>query len=258
MNYLISIILCSLVILFVLYKRLLTIKATIFSVLCAAIVIYVANLRGLIMILATFLLLEVADKISKTFRKEEDDITAKTGRRDSVQIIANIGVAVSMMILYYLTKNEIYLIAYGISLAESLADSFASDLGMLHKGKFYDVFTFKESKKGLSGVISIFGLFWSFIGAFLIGIIFCLVFNKYFYLSFFIALLGFLGAYFDSILGCLIQVKYKCSKCKKITEKKIHCNVKTEYYSGNKIIDNDVVNFLSNVIITIIALLILK
>ena len=31
-----------------------------------------------------------------------------------------------------------------------------------------------------------------------------------------------------------------------------------EYYSGNKIIDNDVVNFLSNVIITMIALLILK
>ena len=156
MNYLISIILCSLVILFVLYKRLLTIKATIFSVLCAAIVIYVANLRGLIMILATFLLLEVADKISKTFRKEEDDITAKTGRRDSVQIIANIGVAVSMMILYYLTKNEIYLIAYGISLAESLADSFASDLGMLHKGKFYDVFTFKESKKGMRFIASLF------------------------------------------------------------------------------------------------------
>ena len=103
MNYLISIILCSLVILFVLYKRLLTIKATIFSVLCAAIVIYVANLRGLIMLLATFLLLEIADKISKIFRKEEDDITAKTGRRDSVQIIANIGVAVTMIILYYLT-----------------------------------------------------------------------------------------------------------------------------------------------------------
>lgn len=258
MNYLISVILCIIVFSFVLYKKSLTIKSIILSLIFATIVIYITNIKGFIVILSVFLLLQLADKISKIIRKEEDDITEKTGKRDSIQVLANCGVAIAMIILYYLTKNEIYLIAYGVSLSESLADSFASDLGMLYKGKFYDVFTFKESKKGLSGVISIFGLFWSFIAAFLIGIIFCLAFNKYFYLSIFIALLGFLGAYFDSILGCLIQVKYKCSKCKKITEKKIHCNVKTEYYSGNKIIDNDIVNFLSNVIITMITLLILK
>ena len=59
-------------------------------------------------------------------------------------------------------------------------------------------------------------------------------------------------------LGASIQVKYKCEKCKKITERKEHCGKETNYYKGIKWIDNNLVNLLSNAIVFIILLIILN
>lgn len=76
-------------------------------------------------------------------------------------------------------------------------------------------------------------------------------------ISFIIIILsGFLGSLIDSILGASIQVKYKCEKCKKITERKEHCGKETNYYKGIKWIDNNLVNLLSNAMVFIILLIV--
>ena len=54
---------------------------------------------------------------------------------------------------------------------------------------------------------------------------------------------SFLGSIIDSMLGTL-QVKYIDPLKKRITEEKSQL---TEYYSGLKFLDNNGVNFLSNV-----------
>ncbi len=258
MEIFISILLCLIVFIYSLIKKALTFKGIIASLIVAIIVIYISGLKGLLLLLITFVLLSLADKISKKYRKKKDEITKKNGARDEFQIIANCGIACAMLIVYYFTNNEIYLIAYGVSLASSLADSFASDIGVLSKGKTINIISLKQGDKGLSGNVSVLGLIASLFGSLIIGLSFILIFKYNIFISLFITTLGFLGAYFDSLLGCLIQVKYKCSKCNIITEKNEHCNTLTNYYSGNRIIDNDVVNFLSNLLVTIIALLILK
>jgi len=137
-------------------------------------------------------------------------------------------------------------------MAESLADSLASDIGVLSKKSPINILTLKKSEPGLSGNISALGLASSFFGSLIIAIIFS-IFNFQTSSLIIITLSGFLGAIFDSILGATIQVKYKCQKCSKIVEKKIHCEKETIYYKGIKIINNDTVNLISNVFAAIIA-----
>lgn len=258
MGLIVSIIICILLVIVVKRKHLLTDKAIITSIVCASIIIYCSSFKGFILLFSMFVLLVIADKISKKIRKEKDEITDKTGARDSYQIVANIGIATLMILLFQLTERETFLIGYVVSLSSALADSFASDLGVLTKGKVFNVLDFKESKKGLSGNISILGLSCSLLAGILMGIIFGLCYSFNIFLIAYIAILGFLGSYLDSLLGVLFQVKYKCDKCNIITEKKNHCNKVTKYFSGTKWFDNDVVNFVSNLIVTIISLIIWK
>ena len=48
-------------------------------------------------------------------------------------------------------------------------------------------------------------------------------------------------------------MKYVCSVCGKSTEKKIHCEQKTNHVGGLKIISNDAVNIISNFLTAILA-----
>ncbi|MDE5539835.1 MAG: DUF92 domain-containing protein, partial [Bacilli bacterium] len=140
-------------------------------------------------------------------------------------------------------------------MAESLADTLASDIGFLSSKPPINIITLKKSIPGLSGNISFLGLVSSFIGSLIISLIFIAFHFNISYLVI-ILLSSFLGAVFDSLLGATIQVKYKCPKCKIITEKKEHCQTKTNYYQGLSFINNDVVNFLSNLFAGLIGLII--
>ena len=141
-------------------------------------------------------------------------------------------------------------------MAESLSDSLASDIGVLSKRPPINILTFKKSIKGLSGNISLLGICLSLIGSLIISSIFYIFYHQF---SSFLAILlsGFLGTIVDSVLGSTIQVKYKCQKCLQITEREEHCQIKTKYYKGFKFINNDCVNFLSNVSTSIISYIII-
>lgn len=249
MNLGISIILSLLLGLIAYLKRALTMPALILAVLFSTLITYFGGITSFIILVVVFL----GSIITKLFHKSK-----KKAKRKLIQIISNVGIGVLSLIIYKFTSNDLYLLIYASVMAESLADTLASDIGVLSKSEPINILTFKKGERGLSGNISFLGLTSALIGSLLIGTIYYIGMDKSITSFIIIILSGFLGSLIDSILGASIQVKYKCTKCKKITERKEHCGKKTNYYKGIKWIDNNLVNLLSNAIVFIILLIILN
>ena len=249
MNLGISIILSLLLGLIAYLKRALTMPALILAVLFSTLITYFGGLTSFIILVVVFL----GSIITKLFHKNK-----KSNKRKLIQIISNVGIGALSLIIYKFTTNDLYLLIYASVMAESLADTLASDIGVLSKSEPINILTFKKGERGLSGNISFLGLTSALIGSLLIGTIYYIGMDKSVISFIIIILSGFLGSLIDSILGASIQVKYKCTKCKKITERKEHCGKKTNYYKGIKWIDNNLVNLLSNAIVFIILLIILN
>ena len=243
MNLGISIILSLLLGLIAYLKKALTMPALILAVLFSTLITYFGGLTSFIILVVVFL----GSIITKLFHKNK-----KSNKRKLIQIISNVGIGVLSLIIYKFTSNDLYLLIYASVMAESLADTLASDIGVLSKSEPINILTFKKGERGLSGNISFLGLTSALIGSLLIGTIYYIGMDKSITSFIIIILSGFLGSLIDSILGASIQVKYKCEKCKKITERKEHCGKKTNYYKGIKWIDNNLVNLLSNAIVFII------
>ncbi len=249
MNLGISIILSLLLGLIVHLKKALTMPALIPAVLFSTLITYFGGITSFIILVVVFL----GSIITKLFNKNK-----KRYKRKLIQIISNVGVGTLSLIIYKITANDIYLLIYVSVMAESLADTLASDIGILSKREPINILTLKKGERGLSGNISILGLISTLIGSLLIGTIYYIGIEKNIISFLIIVLSGFLGSLVDSILGASIQVKYRCEKCKKITERKEHCGKKTNYYKGIKWIDNNLVNLLSNGIIFIVLYIILN
>ena len=62
-----------------------------------------------------------------------------------------------------------------------------------------------------------------------------------------VLLAGFTGSIFDSIIGATVQAIFVCNKCGGQTEKSQHCGNPTMLESGNKMINNDMVNLLCTI-----------
>jgi len=59
-------------------------------------------------------------------------------------------------------------------------------------------------------------------------------------------LAGFGGSIIDSILGATVQGIYRCRVCGSLIEHQVHCQNQADLIKGFKIINNDMVNLLSN------------
>ena len=248
MNIGISILLSLLLGLLAFFKKALTIPALTLAVIFSILITHYGGLPSFIILLVVFL----GSVISKILNKNK-----KSEKRKLIQIIANVGVGTLSLIILKITKNDIYLLIYASVMAESLADTLASDIGTLSKKEPINILTLKKGEKGLSGNISLLGLTASLIGSIIIALIYYIGIEKSMISLLTIILSGFLGSIIDSLLGASIQVKYQCKKCKKITERKEHCGIKTNYDRGIKWIDNNLVNLLSNFIIFIVLSIVL-
>ncbi len=237
MNVLTSIILSLLLGLLAFLKKALTYPAGILALIFAFIITYYGGLSAFIILSSVF----IGSIITKLFNSKQ-----KGKKRRLIQIISNVGVATLAIILFKITSNDLYLLIYAAVMAESLADTLASDIGMLSKKEPINILTWEKSLKGLSGNITLLGLISSLVGAIIISIIYFIGIKASLRDALIIIISGFIGSLIDSFLGATIEVKYKCSKCKKITERKEHCGKKTSYYQGIKWVDNNLVNLLSN------------
>ena len=171
--------------------------------------------------------------------------------RDWQQVICNGGVGGFCLLAYALNHQSIWLICYWASIAVSMADTAASEIGMRFGGSPVDIINFKKLPVGISGGISGAGTVGGLLGAFAIASLGAqLVSGEPITLLIFIAAAGFAGMLLDSVLGSLLQIRYRDN------------GQLTEYAAANTAaikdkgwywMSNDVVNLLSNMAITALS-----
>ena len=186
---------------------------------------------------------KVKKKYKKVKQKKKESAEKRGDCRDQVQVLANSLVATICAILFGITHNRIFVIAFAASLAEALADTVASGIGVLNP-KAYDLFRMKPCKPGISGGMSILGTFTSILASLLMAVLASLLGLVATNEIVTIMLCAFLGGIFDSFLGSILQVKYKCTVCGELVEREAHCGKPTTHHSGIKVMSNDLVNLL--------------
>lgn len=212
-------------------------------------------------LVAFFLSAAIATKFKDSKKSFLKDMNEKNGGRDFNQVLANGGLSLLFAIGYYITKNETYIIGFCTALASANSDTWSSELGVLSRKAPISIINFKRTMPGLSGSVSFLGTFAAAAGAFLIAAVFFIghiLFigwsDKLVYQAILITVTGFLGSITDSYLGALFQGKYSCQICSKITEKKIHHNKETILVKGYRLINNDIVNFISSLLTSFLAM----
>lgn len=177
--------------------------------------------------------------------------------RSAKQVLAVGLLAVCFLIAYRLTEVRLFVYLYTLALAEEFADSVASDIGRLTNGKNYDILTFKQVDKGISGGVSLLGTFCALIASFALPLVAVAygVTDRIVYAA--IGGLAFVGTLVDSVIGAAVQALYVCNRCGKQTEVSVHCGISARLAKGIAVVDNTVVNFITGVITSLMGLLLL-
>ena len=252
-NYLVPIILTPVIIAVVLKKKALTPFGTLLAVFLDIVVSLTLGNGGFVLLL-TFLVGSVlVDKIKKK-KIKKDEITKRGECRDVIQVFANGIIPMFFALFFAVSRNPVFLAGYVAALSEAFSDTAASGFGVFSK-KTFDLFKWRKAERGMSGGVSKIGTLSAFFAAFVIPTL-ALLFKMINWQLFLIAsFAAFLGVFFDSFLGSLFQVKYRCPKCKKLTEREWHCKKRCEKVSGFEFFDNDVVNLFSGAFAAIFAAL---
>jgi len=242
-----SILLPSILALYALYKKKLTLPGIVLAWAFGFIITYYGGLLTSVALIITILLILITDKI----KKNKDDAT-----RTIHQIIGNLLMPTVCIIIYVITNNQQFYILYFIVLAAALGDTLAGNIGVLSKQEPINLFSGKKLKRGEPGGVSYLGLMASLFGGLLMSIIMSFrIFNLWW--SVIIIMMGLIGSLIDTVIGTKIQAHYYCNKCKMIVEMDIHCENETKYLRGYHAIDNNMVNLLANITVFIIGYLIL-
>ena len=174
--------------------------------------------------------------------------------RNAIQVFCNGIIGILAMILFAFTQQQVYLLAALVSFCISLSDSVSSELGTYFKGKTIDILSLKRLKPGVSGGVSWQGTLCGFIGAAVLAALVCFVYKLTTSIFLWITLSGFLGMLIDSLLGSTIQCKYKTTAGEMIEDYEANA-IKVKGFSW---CNNDMVNILSNAIVTIAFLLLYR
>ncbi len=207
--------------------------------------------------LLTFFIL--SSLLSKLKKNNNSDAFEKGDNRDAFQVLANGGVPVVLLAVNLIHPDAIYFVLYLVALAASMADTWATEIGNIKERETFWILNFQPVSQGMSGGISLGGTLGGITGAALLSLSGLPWINYYPQLIFLlVTLAGVIGMLIDSILGATVQRKNRCVVCGKKTEKSIHCGKATEFSSGLKPINNDMVNFLSALAVVIIVYFILR
>ncbi|MFV1884263.1 MAG: DUF92 domain-containing protein [Balneola sp.] len=211
------------------------------AVLFGLIAYGLGGLLGAVVVLAFFI---SSSLLSKDMISEES-LLDKKFRRDGLQVWSNGFWFTLWIIIWFLSKEEAFLIAGIASMAFATADTWASEVGGHRvKGKTWLVTNFQTVKPGTDGGISLVGTLASLVGAFFIGTLFWFIEPVSGVKSFFlVSLAGFIGSFIDSWLGAKFQGRMLHKRLKDIFARQI------------TYVDNNLVNWLASGSSSTIALL---
>jgi uncharacterized protein (TIGR00297 family) len=188
-------------------KRL-TVAGGITGFLVALLIFKGAGYAGIEMLALFFIAGSVATGW-KSSKKQKTGISEPgSSRRTAGQVIANGGIAALSggLAWSWPGHSAILQLMMAGSLASATADTLSSELGSVYGSRFYDILTFKKSKPGPDGVVSLEGTLIGVAGAGMIAAIYALNFGcSYFILLIIVA--GAIGNLFDSILGATLERK---------------------------------------------------
>jgi len=204
--------------------------------------------KGLIVLGVFFVSSSMFSKYKGKTKQSMAEKTQKGSTRDALQVMANGGFAAIASIVYYFTKDSIWITVFSILLAAANSDTWASEIGSLSKKNPISVRTWKPTETGTSGAISVLGTWAALAGAFVIALTAIVLFPIHLGGFVSIILFGFLGNVIDTILGAFVQVEYKCPVCGKIFETKWKCHESLVKIKGFALFNNDMVNVLSGLL----------
>ena len=218
------------------------------------------GLKWSLPLLAFFISSSLLSRLGKQQKAKFDLIFEKSSQRDALQVLANGGVGLVIILIDLVVRADFLYLLYIAAFAAAAADTWATEIGVVYGKIPRSILTAQPVEKGASGGITSAGLQGAIAGAALVGLsgIFYLNsdnFETKFQLLLIIIFSGLLGSIVDSILGATVQAQYRCTECQKITERKLHCGANpTALISGFHWINNDWVNFFCTLSAVLIAL----
>ncbi|MBU2584195.1 MAG: DUF92 domain-containing protein, partial [Bacteroidetes bacterium] len=202
-------------------------------------------------ILVFFVFSSLLSKVSEKSKQYPQKRKRTKGNvRDMSQVFANGGLALGTIILNFIFPSEIWYLVYLVSLSVSTADTWSTEIGTWLGKKTCLITTFKQIEKGESGGVSFAGTIGGVIGSIVVISVFFV--NLQVSMLILLIVFGTVGSLIDSLMGAAIQAKYYCRGCHATVEIKAHCNAAAKLTSGSSLINNDAVNFVSALIVSII------
>ena len=176
------------------------------------------------------------------------DRSAKGGRRDEWQVLANGAVPTLLAVGYGLTDQTLWLVGVAGALAASNADTWATEAGLLARAKPRLITNLQTVEPGTSGAISWLGSFAALAGAILIGL-FALPFVGSTSVLIVTAVAGVLASFLDSLMGATVQAQFRCDHCDLTTERHPEhtCGTPTSHIRGWTWLENDQVNLAASI-----------
>ena len=234
--------------------RFLTASGAVSTFLLASLVYGIGGWKWTVPILTFFILSSLLSKIGRSRKIETESIFDKTGVRDVGQVAANGGIAGILVFLQYVFQDLNFYPIYLGAVAAVTADTWGTEIGTYFQGKTVSIITFRRVKPGVSGGVSLSGLVAGVVGASIVAL------SALAWIGSSLALLaailaGIVGSVADSVMGATVQAQYRCGVCGKITERTIHCGKATEFVSGFRWINNDLVNWVCAIVAALTVIL---
>ena len=180
-------------------------------------------------------------------------LVEKGGQRDAAQLLANGAVFTIAALGNRISPAPAWHAIAAGALSFSAADTWATEIGTLARGNPRSILNGRPVPVGTSGGVSLSGMVAAIGGALFISAVATFAGWPVSFAGVVIA--GVLAAIADSVIGATLQVKRRCPRCDKPTERIFHdCGTKTEIVGGLPALDNDAVNGLCSVIGALIAL----
>ena len=218
--------------------------------ICGLFLFYVIGFfgRGYVPVLflaSMFVIASVVSAVTHRLYSRQNGGVAMKFTRTGKQVVGVGAISALCLVIYYFTGIQYFYAMFFLGIAEQFADSMASDIGRLDKGKNVDIIRFKPVEKGISGGVSVLGTSCALVSSFLL-LLFPLLFRilewKYYLV---LSAVAFLGTLIDSAFGSLFQALYYCPACGEKTEDSSHCDGKPKLIKGFPLIGNVSVNVLS-------------
>lgn len=223
--------------------------------LLALTLIMLTGVAWIVPALAFFVLSSSVSKVGGRVKARHRHRVEKGSVRDAGQVLANGGVAWSLILVAVAWPSPIVYAAYCGAFAAAAADTWATEVGSLSPGRPLSLRTLRAVPRGTSGAVSVTGTLGAAGGALSVGASILPITEwavgtgRGLSLVIVLALAGVAGALADSIVGATIQAQYRDPATGEVVERKpggADSGEGGEVVRGWQGVNNDVVNVIGS------------